>query len=77
MSTDLKQSISDVFRDGTPIDHALETAARAALVRHKQCAQPMPVWRDGKTIMISPEELEERLNLQADKVPEEPMTSDQ
>lgn len=76
MSTDLKQSISDVFRDGTPIDHALETAARAALVRHKQCVQPMPVWRDGKTIMISPEELEERFNLQADKVPEEPMTRD-
>lgn len=76
MSTDLKQSISDVFRDGTPIDHALETAARAALVRHKQCAQPMPVWRAGQTIMISPEELEERLSLQADKGAKEPMTTD-
>ena len=51
MSTDLKQNIGDVFREGTPIDRALEAATRAAIVRHKQSGQPMPVWRDGKTII--------------------------
>lgn len=62
MSTDLKQSISDVFRKGTAIDRALEAAARDAIKRHRQSGQPIPVWRDGKTVMVSADELEERLN---------------
>ena len=77
MSTDLKQNIGDVFREGTPIDRALEAATRAAIVRHKQSGQPMPVWRDGKTIMISAEELEQRFNVITDKAPEQPRTTDQ
>jgi len=62
MSTDLKQSISDVFREGTAIDRALEAAAREAIKRHRQSGQPIPVWRDGKTVMVTAEELEERLD---------------
>ena len=62
MSTDLQKSIGDVFREGTLIDRALDAAAREAIVRHKQSGQPIPVWRDGKTIMVSAAELEERLN---------------
>ncbi|MCY2989105.1 MAG: hypothetical protein NTY19_14715 [Planctomycetota bacterium] len=77
MSTDLKQNIGDVFREGTPIDRALEAATRAAIVRHKQSGQPMPVWRDGKTIMISAEELEQRFNVIADNAPEQSRTTDQ
>ena len=76
MSTDLKLDIGDVFREGTPIDRALEAATRAAIVRHKQSGQPMPVWRDGKIVLIPVEELEERLNSQADKAPESPLTTD-
>jgi ATP-dependent DNA helicase RecG len=63
MSTDLKQNIGDAFREGTRIDRALEAARLQAIVRHKQSGQPMPIWRDGKTTMISAEELEERLNV--------------
>lgn len=62
MSTDLKQNIGDVFREGTAIDRALEAAAREAITRHRQSGQPIPVWRDGKTTMVSPDELEERLS---------------
>lgn len=62
MSTDLKQNIGDIFREGTAIDRALEAAAREAVMRHRQSGQPIPVWRDGKTAMVSPDELEERLN---------------
>ena len=71
MSTDLKQNIGDVFRDGRPIDLALQTAARKAIAQHKQSGQPIPVWRDGKTTMVSAEELEERLKVVTGKVPED------
>ncbi len=67
MSTDLKQSISDIFRDGTAVDRALEAAAREAIRRHRQSGQPIPVWRDGKTVMVSPDELAHRLNKLTEK----------
>jgi hypothetical protein len=77
MSTDLKQNIGDAFREGTRIDRALEAARLQAIVRHKQSGQPMPIWRDGKTTMISAEELEERLNVLPDNAPDKPLTTDQ
>ena len=67
MKSDLKQDISEVFRDGTAIDRALEAAAREAISRHKQSGQPIPVWRDGKTVMVAPEELAHRLNKLSEK----------
>jgi len=70
MSADLKQSIGDVFREGTAIDRALEAAAREAVTRHRQSGHPIPVWRDGKTTMVSPDELEERLDKLTIKRPE-------
>ena len=67
MSTDLKETISDIFRDGTAVDGALEAAARQAIRRHRQSGQPIPVWRDGKTVMVSPDELADRLNKLTEK----------
>jgi hypothetical protein len=58
MSTDHNKDIAAIFRDGVLIDRAIEAAAREAILRHKQLGQPVPVWRDGKTVFVSPEELE-------------------
>ena len=58
MSTDHNKDIAAIFRDGVLIDRAIEAAARKALLRHKQLGQPVPVWRDGKTVFVAPEELE-------------------
>ena len=63
MATKPDKDITAVFQEGMPIVRALEAAAREAIKRHKQVGQPMVVWRDGKIVYISPEEME--ANLQA------------
>lgn len=61
MATDIKKDIGTIFREGVEIHRALEVAAREAILHHKQLGQPIPVWRDGKIVFVSPEELEEKL----------------
>ena len=68
MTTDHDKDIGAIFREGVQIDRALETAAREAISRHKQLGEPIPVWRDGKTVLISPEELETKM-IQVSKTP--------
>ena len=58
MTTQNNKDIGAIFREGVLIDRALETAAREAILRHKQLGQPMTVWQDGKTVLVAPEELE-------------------
>ena len=58
MTTHSDQNIGAIFREGAQIGRALETAAREAILRHKQLGHPIPIWRDGKTVLVSPEELE-------------------
>lgn len=57
MAQDKRQDIDAIFREGTRIDHAMEAADRAAITQHIQAGLPMPVWRDGQTVYLSPEEL--------------------
>lgn len=49
--------ISRMFREGTPIDNAIIAATKRAITEHKQKGQPLVAWRDGKTVLIPPEEL--------------------
>jgi len=58
MKTDRREDIGELFRQGEPIDRAVRMAARDAVALHKRMDQPMPVWRDGKTVWIPPEEIE-------------------
>ena len=58
MATQSHKDIGAIFREGVLIDRAMATAAREAILRHKQLGQPMSIWRDGKTVLVSPEELE-------------------
>ncbi len=61
MTTHSDKDIGAIFREGVQIDRALEAAAREAILRLKQLGQPIPVWRDGKTVLVAPEELEAAL----------------
>ena len=56
--TNEEKDISRIFSEGTPIDNAIVLAARNAIKEHKQKGQPLVVWRDGKTVLIPPEELD-------------------
>ena len=55
------KDISAIMADGKPVDLALKRGAREALVKHKQAGQPIVVWRDGKTVLIPPEEIDDIL----------------
>jgi hypothetical protein len=59
MTTDrTDRDISAIFEQGTPIDEALNEAVREAVLLHKRMGQPLAVWRDGKTVWLSAEEVE-------------------
>jgi hypothetical protein len=49
--------ISRMFSEGTPIDNAIIAATKRAIIEHIQKGQPLVVWRDGKTVLIPPDEL--------------------
>ncbi|MBN2579516.1 MAG: hypothetical protein JXB10_11035 [Pirellulales bacterium] len=59
MTNNEEKNISQLFEEGTPIDNAILAAGRNAILEHKQKGQPLVVWRDGKTVLIPPEELDE------------------
>jgi virulence-associated protein VagC len=52
------KDINAIFREGTEIDKAIRKAARLAWLAHKREGLPIPVWKDGKTVWIPPEEIE-------------------
>jgi virulence-associated protein VagC len=52
------KDINAIFREGTEIDKAVRKAARLAWLAHKREGLPIPVWKDGKTVWIPPEEIE-------------------
>jgi len=56
MSTTNNVDIADAFERGTPIDEAMNEAARQAVERHRQAGAPLVVWRDGRVAWISAED---------------------
>jgi hypothetical protein len=52
--------IERLFEQGTEIDQALSRAARKAREDHRSAGLPLPVWRDGKTVWMSAEELDDQ-----------------
>jgi hypothetical protein len=43
--------------DAAEIDEALRRAVREALLRHKKLGNSIAVWRDGKVVIVPPEEI--------------------
>jgi hypothetical protein len=58
MSDEQPRDLDAIFRDGSQIDAAIRKAARLALLAHKREGLPVPVWQDGKTVWIQPDEIE-------------------
>lgn len=52
-----EKTIEEILVEGTLIDKALQQAGKEALLRHKQAGNPVAVWRDGKVILIPPEDI--------------------
>ncbi len=58
-----EKDISRIISEGTLIDKAIVLAARNAILEHKQKGQPLVIWRDGKTVLIPPDELDREIIL--------------
>lgn len=59
-STDLEISVTAVSR-ADPVSRliiAAQEAVRAALREHKQAGNPIAAWRDGKVVLLPPEQIE-------------------
>ena len=46
-----------MFEEGTPIDRALERAAEEALKFQQRIGETVPVWVDGRTVWMNPNEI--------------------
>ncbi|MEQ8537225.1 MAG: hypothetical protein RIB93_07155 [Coleofasciculus sp. D1-CHI-01] len=52
-----KDKNSVFFPEIEKINQALAKAVQDALLKHKQAGNPVAIWRDGKVVWISPEEI--------------------
>lgn len=59
MKESREKTIDEIFAEGTPIDEALKKAVREAVLQHKRAGNPIVVWRDGKTVWLQPDEIDE------------------
>jgi hypothetical protein len=59
VGNEAETDIARLFQERKPIDEALNAAVRDAVLRHKQQGQPLAVWRDGKTVWLTPEQVEQ------------------
>jgi hypothetical protein len=53
--------IDALIAQGEPIKDAIRRGTREAMKRHIQAGVPMVSQKDGKTVMLSPEELKQML----------------
>jgi Arc/MetJ family transcription regulator len=53
------QDLELVLADKAKVESALRAAVREAVARHKKAGNAVGVWRDGKVVWLSPEEIPE------------------
>jgi len=58
MSETPSQPIARIFRDGKLIDQALAKARREAVRQHKLTGLPLVTWRDGKIVLVPPDQVD-------------------
>jgi hypothetical protein len=55
----IDNSREDLFvKYSDEITKACERAVREALLKHKQAGNPVAVWRDGKVVLLQPDEID-------------------
>ena len=57
MDPDQPKDIDKIFEERTAIDEALDQAVRAALRLHRQAGNPVVIYRDGRAVWVTVEEL--------------------
>ena len=58
MKAEAARDLNRIFvEEGQLIDEALRQGVKDALLRHKKEGLPVVIYRDGKTVWLSPEEL--------------------
>lgn len=55
---DTDHPITRPFLEGTPIDEAIAGGVRAARRRHELLGNPVAELRDGKVVIVQPEDIE-------------------
>jgi hypothetical protein len=58
MSSQMPHDIGKIFDDDVRINLALAKGTLAALRRHKQAGVPAAAWRNGKAVLVPPEEID-------------------
>lgn len=61
MAAKAGKDVGGILRKGKLVDAALAAAVREALRRHRQVELPVAEWRDGRTVWLGPDEIEERI----------------
>jgi hypothetical protein len=56
------KDIMALMTEGTAVTQALARGVRDALVRHVQAGVPVVEWQDGKSVWLSPEETQRRID---------------
>lgn len=58
MTKPTRPRIDELFDQITPIQAAVQAAAAEALRYHKLIGNPVADWRDGKVVIVPPDEIE-------------------
>ena len=53
----LKENSPTLLSKGEKIDKVFETAVRKALKRHKDAGNSIAVWRNGKVVILTPDQI--------------------
>ncbi len=51
------QQVADVLEDTRQVTQRLAVAVREALLDHKRAGNPVAIWRDGKVVIVPPDEI--------------------
>ena len=57
MSTRINTDNPSFVDFGKDVERALQRAVRHALLMHKRIGNPIAIWRDGRVVIIPPEEI--------------------
>jgi hypothetical protein len=58
VKTEAQKDVNRVFaEDGHLIDEALKQGVRDVMLRHKAAGLPVVIYRDGKSVLVKPEDL--------------------
>ncbi len=58
MSTRINTDNPSFVDFGKDVERALQRAVRHALLMHKRIGNPIAIWRDGRVVIIPPEEID-------------------